>query len=101
MTVNTRVINILLQESHFSFMPIGDDLRLQILPDMSCLSRCAKHQFAAFIADRRLLVVWDDQPENLIARAEKIERGLMAMIWSSDTADETNEKSNKDSRVSI
>ncbi|CAD0058106.1 unnamed protein product, partial [Aureobasidium pullulans] len=98
---NTRVINILLQESHFSFMPIGDDLRLQILPDMSCLSRCAKHQFAAFIADRRLLVVWDDQPENLIARAEKIERGLMAMIWSSDTADETNEKSNKDSRVSI
>ncbi|THZ76381.1 hypothetical protein D6C84_08822 [Aureobasidium pullulans] len=101
MTVSTRVISILLQESDCSFIPIGDDLRLQILPDMSCLSRCAKHQFAAFIADRRILVVWDDQPENLIARAEKIERGLMAMIWSSDAADEYNEKGNKDSRVSV
>ncbi|THW11504.1 hypothetical protein D6D24_07170 [Aureobasidium pullulans] len=101
MTVSTRVISILLQESDCSFIPIGDDLRLQILPDMSCLSRCAKHQFAAFIADRRILVVWDDQPENLIARAEKIERGLMAMIWSSDAADEYNEKGKRDSRVSV
>lgn len=101
MTVNTRVIRILVRESEQGYIPIGEDLRLQILPDMSCLSRCAKHQFAAFIADRGILVVWDDQPGNLISRAQKIEKGLMEMIWSSNAEGEYVEKGEKSSRVSV
>lgn len=89
MTVNTRVISILLANNDGVSIPIRDDLRIQVLPDISYLSRCAKHQFAAFIADRGILVVWDDKPENLVRRVDIIEKGLMAMIWSFDGEEDT------------
>ena len=41
-----------------------------------------KHQFAAFIADEALLVVWDDDVHNLIKRAKFIEDELMELVWS-------------------
>lgn len=101
MTINTRVIRILLQDNYGTSIPIREDLRVQILPDISSLRRCAKHQFAAFIADRGILVVWDDKPEELINRVHRIEQGLMAMIWSARTEDDYSEKENKSSRVSV
>jgi hypothetical protein len=55
---------------------------------VSYLPRCQKHQFAAFIADRGLLVVWDDEPRHLLDRAQKIEKALMEMIWDDDMGDE-------------
>ncbi|KAG9691954.1 hypothetical protein KCU95_g7525, partial [Aureobasidium melanogenum] len=100
MTVNTRVISILLANNDGVSIPIRDDLRIQVLPDISHLSRCAKHQFAAFIADRGILVVWDDKPENLVRRVDIIEKGLMAMIWSFDVEEDYPEKE-KSSGVSI
>jgi hypothetical protein len=92
MTVNTRVIKLLIQGCDRDYIPIRDDLRLQILPNMASLANCAKHQFAAFIADRGVLVVWDDRPEFLVRRAEELERSLMAMIWSNDSEDDLHEK---------
>ncbi|KAI4717821.1 hypothetical protein E4T48_05997 [Aureobasidium sp. EXF-10727] len=100
MTVNTRVIKILVQDNNQSSIPIGDDLRIQVLPDISYLSRCAKHQFAAFIADRGILVVWDDKAENLIDRVAKIEKGLMQLIWSIRAEEDYSEKEKSD-RVSV
>lgn len=101
MTVNTRVIRMLLEDNNATSIPIRDDLRIQILPDISSLSRCAKHQFAAFIADRGILVVWDDQPEELINRVDRIEKGLMTMIWSARVEDDYSEKEKRSARVSV
>ncbi|KAL2353394.1 glycosyl transferase family group 2-domain-containing protein [Cryomyces antarcticus] len=102
MTVNTRVIKLFLHNNDKPYVPLGDGLRLQVLPDMSYLPRCQKHQFAAFIADRGILVVWDDQPRHLLDRAERIERELMAMIWQGESPFSENEKAPaKSENVSI
>jgi hypothetical protein len=87
MTVNTRVIKLFLHNNDKPYVPLRNGLRLQVLPDMSYLPRCQKHQFAAFIADRGLLVVWDDEPRHLLDRANKIEQSLMEMIWQSEPED--------------
>lgn len=84
MTVNTRVIKLFLHNNNKSYVPLRNGLRLQVLPDMSFLPRCQKHQFAAFIADRGVLVVWDDEPRHLLDRASKIEDSLMQMIWEGE-----------------
>jgi len=84
MTVNTKVIKLFLMNTHTHFVPLSNGLRLQVLPDISYLPRCQKHQFAAFIADRQQLVVWDDSPRHLLARVAKIEAELMEMIWQGE-----------------
>ncbi|KAF2084273.1 hypothetical protein K490DRAFT_75932 [Saccharata proteae CBS 121410] len=86
MTVNTRVIKILLHNNSLPYVEIQKGLRVQVLPDMSHLPRCQKHQFAAFIADRGILVVWDDKPKALLERASHIEKALMEMIWKNESA---------------
>ena len=94
MTVNTRVIKLFLHNNDRPYVPLKNGLRLQVLPDISYLPRCQKHQFAAFIADRGLLVVWDDEPRHLLDRAHKIEKSLMEMIWDdSSSIDEKKEGS--------
>jgi hypothetical protein len=86
MTVNTRVIRILLHSNQMPFVEIQEGLRIQVLPDMSYLPRCQKHQFAAFIADRGVLVVWDDDPKKILGRVERFETALMKMIWGNEGA---------------
>ncbi|OTA23999.1 hypothetical protein BTJ68_12745, partial [Hortaea werneckii EXF-2000] len=92
MTVNTRVIKLFLHNNDRPFVPLKGGLRLQVLPDMSYLPRCQKHQFAAFIADRGILVVWDDEPRHLLDRAAKIEQQLMEMIWDDETTGDDEKK---------
>jgi hypothetical protein len=48
--------------------------------------------FAAFIQDPAILVVWDDDPNHLLVRAQGLEDQLMAMIWKVE--EEDNEKAN-------
>ena len=86
MTINTRVIRILLHNNQMPFIEIQEGLRIQVLPDMSYLPRCQKHQFAAFIADRGVLVVWDDDPKKILGRIERFETALMKMIWGNQSA---------------
>jgi hypothetical protein len=86
MTVNTRVIRILLHANTMPYVVIQEGLRIQVLPDMSYLPRCQKHQFAAFIADCGMLVVWDDEPKKILERVEKLESALMTMIWGNESA---------------
>lgn len=97
MTVNTRVIKLFLHGNDRPYVPLKDGLRLQVLPDISYLPRCQKHQFAAFIADRGILVVWDDEPRHLLKRSQNIQEALMAMIWPEEGEEELDEKDfNKD-----
>lgn len=62
---------------------------------MADLVRARKYQFAAFIADTQLLVVWDDDPLNLINRASQIETALMALVWKIGKGDEVESKEAK------
>ena len=97
MTVNTRVIKLFLRRQDLSYVPLQDGLRLQILPDISHLPRCQKHHFAAFMNDTAILVVWDDEPQNLLKRAKDIQQQLMDMIWQEDSPYQNEKQSGKDS----
>lgn len=87
MTVNTPVVRTILEsitarsELGIDYVPLADGLRVQILPTMTHLPSGQLHHFAAFIEDAGILVVWDDEPERLMERAENMERKLMEMIW--------------------
>ena len=83
MTIKTAVIQTFLKSSDLPFVPLSDGLRLQVLPDIGYLSKCQKHHFAAFVHYPPMLVVWDDDPEHIIARGEAIEQQLVGMIWNS------------------
>lgn len=84
MTVNTRVIKMFLWRNDKAYVPLRGGLRLQVLPSMDFLPRCQKHQSAAFIADRGVMVVWNDEPRHILDRAQKIEQALMEVIWTGE-----------------
>jgi cellulose synthase/poly-beta-1,6-N-acetylglucosamine synthase-like glycosyltransferase len=94
MTVNSRVIKSFLQWSPDAVdVPLMNGLRVQILPTIEDLPRARKHQFAAFVASEGLLIVWDDDALNLVARAKAIESELMQLVWRAGAEDdEDNEK---------
>ncbi|KZF19607.1 hypothetical protein L228DRAFT_214578 [Xylona heveae TC161] len=93
MTVSTRVIKLFLRRQDIGYVPLPDGLRLQILPSIAYLPESQKHQFAAFIQDVGILVVWDDVPRDLLDRAERIEKQLMQMIWREETDEKKDENS--------
>ncbi|MCJ1320916.1 hypothetical protein MMC15_006257 [Xylographa vitiligo] len=98
MTVNTPAIRILLSQQNQSYITLENGLRLQILPDVSYLPSCHKHHFAAFIYDTATLVVWDDQPTEIIRRITKLEEQLLSASLSAALY---NEKDNKSLSVLI
>lgn len=71
------------------YVPLDNGLRIQVLPNVNYLPECQKHHFAAFIQEPSMLVVWDDDPNHLLSRAQNVEDQLMKMIWEDD---EENEK---------
>ncbi|KAL8693957.1 MAG: hypothetical protein Q9218_001315 [Villophora microphyllina] len=77
MTVNTRVINLILQRDDLVFIQLKDGLKLQILPNIAFLPTCQKYQNAAFIKDQAILIVWADSPKEVLARAAAIEEQMM------------------------
>ncbi|KAI4205228.1 MAG: hypothetical protein LQ350_000550 [Teloschistes chrysophthalmus] len=77
MTVNTRVINLILQQEDLIYIQLGDGLKLQILPNIAFLPTCQKYQNAAFIKDQAMLVVWGDSPKEIIARGTDIGEQMM------------------------
>lgn len=101
MTVNTRVIKLFLHGNDRPYVPLKDGLRLQVLPDISYIPRCQKHQFAAFIADRGILVVWDDEPRHLLKRSQNIQEALMAMVWPEEGEEEVVEEKVKAADVNV
>lgn len=104
MTVNSRVIKTFLAWSPDAVdVPLKNGLRVQVIPTIEDLPRVRKLQFAAFIAQDGLLVVWDDgefglheddvrwkliqsDPSNLLARAKAIESELIDLVWKAGEA---------------
>ncbi|KAM7184739.1 glucans biosynthesis glucosyltransferase H [Rhypophila sp. PSN 637] len=87
MTVNTPVIRTILDsitarsELGIDYVPLADGLRVQILPTMTALPTGQLHHFAAFIEDAGILVVWEDEPDRLMERAQNMERKLIELVW--------------------
>jgi len=94
MTLNTSVINILVNNSSQNSILLCSGMRVQVLPDITYLPSCQKHQFAAFIADRGILMVWDDDSRNILVRAEKMEAQLLETIWQEEEVHNEKEKTN-------
>jgi hypothetical protein len=92
MTIKTPTIQLFLSVQQDDHASIRNGLAIQILPSVQYLSRCFKHQFAAFIKDQACLVVWDDEPEHLVSRAVELESLLLATIWNGDDREEMEEK---------
>lgn len=86
MTVNTRVIKLFLTRHNADYVPLSNGLRLQVLPTLDYLARCQKHHNGAFIQDKLMLVVWDDDPKNLLHRARAFEESLITLIWGGGEA---------------
>lgn len=101
MTVNTRVINIMMASRRVvrDYIPLPGGLRLQVLRSMRDLPRCQKHHFAAFIEDTHMLVVWDDSPRNIFARVANLEKQLLQMIWGTDDDDYDDESEQQDEKA--
>jgi len=92
MTVSTPVIK---RFSTRSVVALPGGQQVQVLPSIDYLPRCQKYQSAAFISDRSMLVIWNDDPTAIIEQAQRMERDLLAMIWRADAEDDLTEKSKK------
>jgi hypothetical protein len=99
MTVSSRPIKVFIAlcmqvNLNQTYIPLPDGLRLQVLEAMADLPRCQKHQFAAFIKEQGILVVWGDDPKTMIRRADELVQGFMAVVWNfgGNDDDEENEK---------
>ncbi|KAK1780791.1 glycosyl transferase family group 2-domain-containing protein [Copromyces sp. CBS 386.78] len=107
MTINTHVVRTILngisrRDESINFVPLPDGLRVQIIRTMSDLPKGQLHQFAAFIEDVKILVVWADEPDKILSWAEDLEKKLIELIWSTNNdADEdgADEKGNVTTNV--
>ncbi|CAN8106121.1 unnamed protein product [Discula destructiva] len=91
MTVDTHVTQTILESMEFAgfdYVPLPGGLRVQVVPAMEQLTACQLHHFAAFIADLEILVVWDDDPDNLLARAEQLQTQFVQLLWAQDGEDD-------------
>jgi hypothetical protein len=87
LTVNSRVIQTFIEWSpDATDVPLGNGLRIQVLPCVDDLPKARKNQCAAFLAAESLLVVWDDDPTKVVERATTIEDELMALVWKAGEA---------------
>ena len=79
-TIKDRVVTCLLSQEELIYIPIQDNLRLQILPSVDYLPNCQRHQNAAFIRDQQLLAVWADNVDAAEERAESYLRQIVQVF---------------------
>jgi len=94
LTVNSRVIQTFIEWSPGATdVPLGNGLRVQVLPCVDDLPKARKNQCAAFLAAESLLIVWDDDPTKVVERATAIENELMNLVWQSGEPAEADQAS--------
>lgn len=77
----------------FGHIPLQGGLKLQVLQRITDLSRCQKHHFAAFVIEPPVLVVWEDDPNNIISRVDRLESDIVSLVWKVDDDDDEKEAS--------
>ena len=70
-SIKDRVVTVLLSQPDLLYIPIQDNLRLQIVPDVEYIPRCQRSQGAAFCKNQDMLVVWGDSVDATEQRADK------------------------------
>ena len=70
-SIKDRVVTVLLSQPDLLYIPIQDNLRLQIVPDIEYVPRCQRSQGAAFCKNQDMLVVWGDSVDATEQRADK------------------------------
>ena len=65
-------------------VPLQGGLRLQCLPSVESLITAQKHQCAAFISDVDMLIVWDADPAEVLARAQNFQRMMIQTIFTEE-----------------
>jgi len=98
MTVSTPVIK---RFSTRSVVALPGGQQVQVLPSIDYLPRCQKYQSAAFISDRSMLVIWNDDPTAIIEQAQRMERELLAMIWKAEAEGDLTESKKLQSTVMV
>ncbi|KAL5606605.1 hypothetical protein BROUX41_003003 [Berkeleyomyces rouxiae] len=93
MTVNTRWVHTLMSVIKLRYqvtdsIPLRDNMQLQVLANIQQLPYSQKHHFAAFIVEPPMLVVWDDEPDNIMRRVRQIENDIMSLMWKDTEVDE-------------
>ena len=73
-------------------LALANGLRLQVIPDITFLPRCQVHQFAAIVQDSGMLIVWDDNPPELIKRADMMLEQIMDIFRPKDLDEAEDEK---------
>ncbi|KAL7418822.1 hypothetical protein Q5752_006506 [Cryptotrichosporon argae] len=61
---------------------IDADTRIQVLDTISDISAARKNQYAAFVRDEGVLVVWADDVGEVIPAAKWLDGALVAFVWS-------------------
>jgi hypothetical protein len=90
MTIHSPAIRAYLEGvPHSVDIPLMNDASIQLLLNIEDLAKARVYQFAACIALKSMLVVWDDDAVNILQRAKSIEWELMQLLWSSDTDNAT------------
>ena len=70
-SIKDRVVTVLLSQPDLLYIPIQDNLRLQIVPDVEYIPKCQRSQGAAFCKNQDMLVVWGDSVDATEQRADK------------------------------
>jgi hypothetical protein len=63
---------------------------VQVLDTIESIGSARKNQYAAFVREEGVLVVWADSVQSLIPTAKTIEASLVAFLWRDET-DETSQ----------
>jgi hypothetical protein len=101
MTVNSRTIKLILSRTELPYVQIQSGKRLQVVPDFDALAYCQRYHSAAFVKSHQSLVVWEDDPERLLVRAEGIQDALVKMIWGDELAQVTKKTIEKSVGVDV
>jgi hypothetical protein len=91
MTVNTKIIHLILSRTDLPYVQIQAGKRLQIVPDFGALPYCQKNQSAAFVKSHQTLVVWEDDPQKLLDHAQSLQDTIIKMVWGNEIAFATKE----------
>ncbi|KAK4938003.1 hypothetical protein LTR10_021492 [Elasticomyces elasticus] len=101
MTVKTSVIETFLNAYKHDHVPLSNGQQLRIMETISELAYSRRHHYAAFVRSQGTLIVWDEDPTEVIDRAERIEKYLVNMMWSMDDSDDEYDNEFDDEKAAI
>ncbi|EXJ78870.1 hypothetical protein A1O1_09272 [Capronia coronata CBS 617.96] len=89
MTVRTPMIQMFLDTCKLKYMPYIHGQKIGIIDTINGLAPVHRHHYAVFVRDPGMLVVWDEEPTEIVNRATGLEKYLVDMSWARHLEDES------------